>query len=290
MIAKPFVKWAGGKGAYAKTVSAVLPKEMDIFYEPFVGGGAVFFHLAEQGGRFRHAVLSDSCKDLIQTYTAIRDHVSDVVGRLRCYAEQYRQIVQRSMRHAEEFYLSCRSARPNKLSPEERAARFIFLNKTCFNGLYRVNQDGEFNVSFGKNSNPKIYTELELEKAAWALQRAELYTMDFADALDLAEEGDAAYLDPPYFQKKKNSFVSYSPEKFTRHDHARLCRTFESLAGRGVAVAETNADAPAIRKAYAEYRIINANMRRSISATPMGRIRTNDLLILANCRVHHGTA
>lgn len=279
--AKPFVKWAGGKNSHVEVIAAMLPAKCDTYYEPFVGGGAVFFHLASQS-RFRHAVLSDSCRPLIEAYEAIKRTCGKKHGVdywLRRYATTYSKSVDRSLEHAERFFLNCRNADKSNLSLAERGALFIFLNKTCFNGLYRVNRAGQFNVSFGKNVSPRIYDAENLERVSKALQHVDLYHLDFADALDLGEAGDAIYLDPPYYPRKKESFTGYSVSHFSPRDHVRLRRAWRAAAARGVHLVQTNSDVAQIRKLYEGYPVYSMKQRRSISAKPAGRRVLNDLLI-----------
>lgn len=290
MRARPFLKWAGGKAAYVDTIAAALPKKIDIYYEPFLGGGAVFFHLANTQ-RFRHAFLSDACGDLIDTYQAIKETFGKARGVdswLATFERRYMKKADRSLGHAEAFYMECRERSNETMEPAQKAATFIFLNKTCFNGLYRVNRKGKFNVSFGKNASPKIYDKEELRAVAKALKKADLFRLDFKDAVDLAEKGDAIYLDPPYFPRKKESFTGYSPEQFAKREHIRLFRAWADAAARGAVLVQTNSDVPQIRKLYESYRVLNMQQRRSISAKPVGRLKLNDLLIVSG-GVHHGS-
>ncbi len=179
--ARPFVKWAGGKGQILSTLRRYIPPFDGRYYEPFVGGGAMFFSLQR-----KCSFVSDRNQELINAYLAVKDSVEDLILSLRQH------------RNEEPYFYQVRGWDPASLTSIERASRLIFLNKTCFNGLYRVNQNGEFNVPFGKYQNPTICDEVCLRDASAALEGTHVLDCDFADAVAGAGEDDFVYLDPPY--------------------------------------------------------------------------------------------
>ncbi|NPA75550.1 MAG: DNA adenine methylase [Euryarchaeota archaeon] len=249
-LPRPFIKWAGGKGNIIGPYEekGLLSLEFKDYYEPFLGGGAMFFHLWNKK-KIRKAYLSDINKDLIDTYITIKEHLNELLDALK---------VLQNMHSKEEFYkfraefneLKTRA----ELSEEEiirKSALFIYLNKTCFNGLYRENKKGEFNVPFGRYKNPKIYDEENLRAVSKALQNAELRVCDFEDAVKNARAGDFVYFDPPYMPISPTSnFTSYHQKDFTIDEQKRLAKVIENLIGRGVYVLLSNAYHPDIRALY----------------------------------------
>jgi DNA adenine methylase len=263
---EPFVKWAGGKRLLADQILAELPRPHDSrYFEPFLGGGAVFFRLGP--GR---AILSDFNEDLVDAFKAVREDVEKVISALR------------GLTYGEDEYYRIRAARPRSLA--EKAARFIYLNKTCFNGLYRVNLDGQFNVPFGRH--PKalvICDEDQLRSASRALQVAVLRHGDFGKFLRLAREGDVAYLDPPYTTAHSNNgFIEYNARIFSWADQARLARHAHILTGRGVRLLISNADHPSIRALYSDtsrFRVIQIRRPSTVAGKAAHRKAATELLI-----------
>lgn len=237
---RPILKWAGGKSRILDEILERLPEDIATYYEPFVGGAAVFFALASTG-RFRRAVLSDLNRDLVDVYKGVKKDVDAVIQLL----EDYRR------RHSEETYYATRELDPKELALEERAARLIYLNKTGYNGLYRVNRSGQFNVPFGRHTNPGICDEPRLRAAARALRRVSLQVRDFAEAVAEAAPGDAVYFDPPYVPISKTaSFTAYHKDTFGPEEHQRLADTFLALTRRGVRAVLSNSDTRETRGLY----------------------------------------
>jgi DNA adenine methylase len=229
-IPRPFMKWAGGKSRMLSKILDKLPKKIGTYYEPFLGGGIVFFELARQK-RFDRAVIGDKCPDLMDAYQAVRDDIDGLIDLLK----------QPQFVYDRQSYLNIRSMDPSCMSQTERAARIIYLNHTCFNGLYRVNRNGGFNTPFGKYVNPKIFVEENLRACSAALNMAELAETDFEDMCTDAGPGDAAYFDPPYMPTSKTSkFTQYTPNGFSYDDHVRLATLFRKLDDRGVVQALSN--------------------------------------------------
>lgn len=235
----PFLKWVGGKRQLVPQILQALgPTHLGTYVEPFVGGGAIFFALAERNHIWR-AVLSDTNDELMTAYLSVRDEVAHVIAALR------------SHRNDPDHFYAVREIDPATLSPAERAARLIFLNRTCFNGLYRVNAKGLFNVSFGRYVNPTICDAEGLEAASRALRHAELRTCDFAVALADARSMDVAYCDPPYVPlSATSSFTSYTRNRFASDDQVRLRDLALAAKQRGVRVVLSNSAAPIVRERY----------------------------------------
>lgn len=230
---KPFLKWAGGKRWLFESGQFSMPKVRGRYIEPFLGGGAVFF-----ATRPKKPVLSDANARLIELYTVIRDELEEFESILKAHA----------LAHSKDYYYSLRSKRLRR--PVTRAAQFLYLNRTCWNGLYRENRKGKFNVPIG-TKNTVIFESDDF--CAWSecLQGAELYHRDFEVALDEAQEGDFVFLDPPYTVRHNlNGFIKYNQNIFAWEDQIRLRNSIERAALRGVSFAMTNADHESIRELY----------------------------------------
>ena len=237
--AAPFVKWVGGKRALLPELAARFPARFGRYFEPFLGGGAVFFHLQPE-----RAMLSDYNAELIATYTVVRDDVERLIRHLATH------------RIDEDYYYEQRGLDPSNLEPLERASRLIFLNRTCFNGLYRVNARGGFNVPYGKHKNPTICNEPGLRAASAALAGADLAYRSYEATLEHARAGDFLYFDPPYHPRNPTSnFTSYTAGAFSEQDQADLAATFAELGRRGCKVMLSNSDTPLIRDLYADFHV-----------------------------------
>lgn len=244
--AKPVLKWAGGKQWLAPAAHLLMPPNfVGRYWEPFLGGGAFFFALSP-----KRATLSDKNEELIHTYTALRDDPEAVVDLLRRHRYKYR------------FYYRTRKRVPR--SPQGVAARMIYLNRTCWNGLYRVNRKGQFNTPFGSFVNPTICDTDRIDAAAGKLSQAQLRVGDFAEIVKEAEPGDWVYLDPPYITgHRNNGFLKYNAQLFTWADQRRLAQCAKALAEKGVHVMVTNADHGRVVSLYAGfyyYRLTRASL------------------------------
>jgi DNA adenine methylase len=267
-LARPLLKWAGGKRQLLDAIFRRLPDKINTYYEPFVGGGAVFFALAA-GRRFRRAVLSDQNEELIETYCAVRDDVDSVIRELRKFA------------HTEESYYRIRDLSPR--SPAKRAARMIYLNRTGYNGLYRVNRSGKFNVPFGRYARPNICDENRLRAVSHALDGVTLKVADFEASIKGCRAGDVVYFDPPYVPVSATArFAEYHHTAFGDTEHRRLADLFGQLWERGVHTVLSNSDTPLTRALYADYQYDFVFARRSINSAPEGRGRTSELLVFAS--------
>ncbi len=265
----PFLKWAGGKQRVLSQYKPFFPPIACInhYFEPFIGSAAVFFSLQLN----IPAALSDQNEKLIEVYKIVRDDVAGVIAALKPH------------RNEADYYYSIRAQNPDDLTKAQRAARLIFLNKTCYNGLYRENRKGEFNVPFGRYKNPKICDAPRLEAAAAALQGVSLQVADFAEAIKTAVPGDFVYFDPPYVPLSQTSnFTSYNKAGFGPDDQVRLAETVGHLTERGVKVMLSNSSADLVYELYGRspYRLIDIQARRNINSNPARRGPVKELLIL----------
>jgi DNA adenine methylase len=238
LMAKPIVKWAGGKGQLLDVLLKYVPAKFGTYFEPFAGGAALFFKLQELGRLGGGAFLNDLCAPLIQEYECVRDDLEILIDALRDHRDH------RIDDPKEDYYTT--RARVN--ASGWCLGDLIYLNRTCYNGLFRLNKAGKFNVPMGRYANPKVLDEPGLEAASKAFQQAAAFTsLDFEVAVMPAAPGDFVYFDPPYLPVKADSFVDYGKDAFTLADHERLVSCAEQLVGRGVHVLMSNADVPWIR-------------------------------------------
>ena len=271
----PFLKWAGGKARLAQRVTGRAPPHIQHYHEPFLGGGAVFFALLE-AGRIDGATLADGNADLIETWRVVRDDVEKLIRHLRDHAREYEG---REWSRRGQYYYEVRD-RLRPRSPAGRAARLIFLNKTCFNGLYRVNREGRFNVPHGRYEQPAILDAERLRDASHALAGVELRAEDFEAACARAEPGDFVYLDPPYQPLSATSaFTQYTSADFGFADQQRLRDAFDGLTERGVPALLSNSAHPDIEALYRGYAIERVPMGRSINSNGAGRKPIDELLV-----------
>jgi len=273
-----FLKWVGGKSKYLKQLGRFLPRAFNRYLEPFLGSGAMYFYLhsrfpqgpalkRREGSRY----LSDLNPHLIQCYQVVRDECASLIEQLQAYQQK----------HSVDRYYAVRSVSPDSLSPIDAAARFIYLNKTCYNGLYRVNQHGAFNVPVGRYDAPKICEPEKLLAASRALQEANLQAADFEFALRDATRGDFVYLDPPYPPRSRTAhFTKYTPNEFGRGDQLRLASAYETLDRRGCSVMLSLSDTELARTLYQRYRIGEIRAHRPISSNTKTRGTVRELVVV----------
>jgi DNA adenine methylase len=267
--ASPFLKWAGGKWSIAERIRSLLPGDVRarVYREPFLGGGAMFFYLQPA-----KAILSDAVKPLIETYKTVQKHVGPLIHRL----EKLR------LAHTEAHFYDIRERfnKEHRAEVLDRAAWLIYLNKTCFNGLFRTNRSGEFNVPVGRFTNPRIVDPERLRVSSGLLARAKIMHATFDYLVDAAEPGDVIYLDPPYDPiSKTSSFAGYCDGGFGREDQARLAETFRILDDRGCLLALSNSDTPLVRGLYAGYDFSPIIAPRAISSKAATRGEVSELLV-----------
>ena len=270
---KPFVKWVGGKRQLLKQFRelGLYPPEAfnpmtSTYHEPFVGGGAVFFDLLP-----KNAKLSDLNSELVITYNVIKSGVDELIESLQKHI------------YNKEYYLKVRAEKVEDLSEIEVASRFIFLNHTGFNGLYRVNKSGQFNVPFGRYSSPVICDEDNLRRVSNALRDTIITHQDYKNVLKAARSGDFIYFDPPYYPiSATSSFTSYTAEGFLEKEQAELRDTFVKLHEKGCFVMLSNSDTPFINKLYSGLNGITINKitaGRAINSKGTGRGKITEVLI-----------
>ena len=262
----PFLKWAGGKQQLLRQYAPYFPLNCATYFEPFLGGGAVFFARAPQ-----RAVLADINPELVNVYTCLRDDPEAVIALLATHAAQ----------HDRDHYYAMRALAPHTLSTAERAARLIYLNRTCFNGLYRENASGAFNVPMGRYHNPLICNVANLQAVSAVLQQAEIVQAPFAQVTDRAQAGDFVYFDPPYHPLSATSnFTNYSRFGFGAAEQRQLRDTFAALAARGVRAMLSNSDCPFTRDLYQDFPIITITANRAINVRTERRGKITEILVL----------
>lgn len=270
--AKPFVKWAGGKRQIINELKKYVPEEYDCYYEPFIGGGALFFDLSP-----KHAVINDSNSELMNVYKVMTDEDK--------YSKMCKLLNNYEVKNSEEFYYEIRNKdrerkKFDKLNDYAKAARTIYLNKACFNGLYRVNSKGEFNVPYNKKTKVNTYDSENLLVVHMYLNMndVKILNVDFEEALKTAKKGDFVYIDPPYDQIKA-SFTSYTEEGFGKDEQIRLAKVYKELDKRGVKVMLSNHNTPLINELYREFNIHVIEAKRNINANGKGRGKVEEVII-----------
>ena len=270
--AKPFVKWAGGKRQIINELKKYVPEDYDCYYEPFIGGGALFFELAP-----KKAVINDSNNELMNVYEVMCDEHK--------YSKMCHLLNSYEVKNSEEFYYELRNKdrdmkKFEKLNDYTRAARTIYLNKACFNGLYRVNSKGEFNVPYNKKNKVNTYDKENLLVVHMYLTMNDVTIMntDFEEALKQAKKGDFVYIDPPYDQIN-SSFTSYTLEGFDHNEQRRLAKVFKELSDRGVQVMLSNHNTDLIRELYKDYNIHVIEAKRNINSNGKKRGKVEEVII-----------
>jgi len=261
---KPFLKWVGGKRQLLEKLRERIPAEFGTYHEPFVGGGALFFAL-----RPAAAVLSDTNTQLIRAFRGVQQDVERVIARLQ------------EMPISRDFFLALRKHPVDEQSDTEVAAWMIYLNKTAYNGLYRVNRRGEFNVPFGRYENPRTCDPENLRACSQALGGASLFVEDFSAVLHRAKRGDLVYFDPPYIPVSVYSnFARYTAEQFRLPDHQRLRDVALELKARGVHVLISNSVAPEVFSLYeTHFKIERLRATRFVNSNPHGRGKVIETLM-----------
>jgi len=260
---RPPVKWAGGKGQLIAQFEPLFPIDIDLYIEPFVGGGAVFFHLSPS-----RAVLIDNNPELINFYIVVRDKLQDLFVDLQKHQND------------RDYYYSVRALDPKKMDPVSRASRFLYLNKTGYNGLWRVNKEGKHNVPFGQYKNPRIVDRKNLILVSRVLRNAEIIRGDFSKSLDYVLPGAFIYLDPPYHPLSDTAnFTSYTPDAFGEDEQRRLAEFFKQLDKKGARVMLSNSNTPFIRELYKGYDIKVVYARRAINCRAEKRGPVPELVI-----------
>ncbi|WP_223810430.1 DNA adenine methylase [Campylobacter sp. LR291e] len=275
---KPFLKWAGGKRNILEFILPFVPKKFNNYFEPFLGGAALFFYLKNQGIlESKYVYLNDKNNELMNVYKVIRENPKEFLNELKKFANNHNK---------EHFYKIRNLDRDKKafgiLSLYLRAARFMYLNKTCFNGLCRYNLRGEFNTPLGSYKNPKIYDESLVLNAHNALKNTFITNDDFEKSTQKAKKGDFIYFDPPYAPlNKTSSFVSYT-DNFLENEQIRLFKHFKTLDSKGIKVLQSNSNTAFISKLYKDFKIIEIKAKRAINCKSDKRGEIVELLIKGN--------
>ncbi len=269
---KPFVKWAGGKRQIIDKLKEYVPEEFDTYYEPFVGGGALLFELSP-----KKAVINDSNKELMNVFECIKDE--------KKFESMCRELNLHEREHSEEYYYKIRNLdrdkkKFSKLADYKRAARTIYLNKACFNGLYRVNSKNEFNVPFGKKTKVNTYEGQNLGIICGYLNYNDIkiLSVDFEESVKDAKRDDFIYFDPPY-DSDTSTFNSYTEEGFNKNEQVRLARVFKELSDRGCYVMLSNHNTMLVNELYKDYHIHLIEAKRSINSNGKKRGNVKEVII-----------
>ena len=264
------IKWAGGKKQLLKQFEKLFPKEIENYFEPFVGGGSVAFFLLKNNKNIKKAYLSDINEELIITYNVVKCNIDELIELLKEY----------KLKHNKEFYYKIRAENIKKLNSVQIAARFIYLNRTCFNGLYRVNSKGEFNVPIGSYKNPSICNEEDLREISQLLQKDDIKVSQFYDAVKNARTGDFIYFDPPYYPLTKGkSFTNYTKEDFLEKEQKKLAEVFKELDKKGCKVMLSNSDTNFIKNLYNGFNINFVKAKRMINCDAEKRGAINEIVV-----------
>ncbi len=274
VVPKPFVKWAGGKRQLIPILNENLPENFGTYYEPFIGGGALLFHILTDRND-QKCSISDLNSDLVLAYTTIRNRIDDLILSLKNHEKNYHK-------DSKSYYYSVRESNPR--SEIEKTSRLLFLNRTCFNGLYRVNSKGKFNVPLGRYSNPNIVNEDNLRSVSNILQTTQvsIKCRDFEAVLRDVKKGDLVYFDPPY-QPVSNTanFTSYTNKDFTDKDLERLADLCNRLDSKGCKVLLSNSDSKQVSDIFSEkpWKVNRIQANRSINSNSKKRTGHFELLI-----------
>ena len=264
--ALPFVKWVGGKRKLAPTIARLAPRRFRRYAEPFLGGGAVALSLGIEG-----MLLNDSNTELINAFAVIKDDLVALCAELSRMRDQ----------HSEEYYYEVRALNTDTLTPIEQAARFIFLNKTGFNGLYRVNRWGQFNVPFGRHANPSLFEAAMLKHISDVVAASDLHNLHYIEFLEkYVQPGDFVYLDPPYIPVSQYSdFKRYTPDQFREADQIRLAEVYDQLVELGAYPILSNSAAPMAFDLYGHHNIQTVEMTRMVNSDASKRGAVAEILV-----------
>ena len=263
----PIVKWVGGKRQLMFELLKNLPENYNRYFEPFIGGGALFFELQPE-----KAYISDMNGELINLYNVVKNNVYELIDELKKHEI------------SKEYFMNIRNIdrtkKYEKWSDIQKASRFIYLNRTCFNGMYRVNSKGEFNVPFGNYKNPRIIDENNLINCSNLLQKTEIKNTDFSEILKYVQKGDFVYFDPPYVPlNETSSFTSYTKEGFDVDMQFKLRDVCDELDSMGVNFMLSNSDTKFVNELYENYNIKKVFASRQINANPSGRGKITEVLV-----------
>lgn len=267
-----FVKWAGGKLQLIDQFKSFFPDKFNSYFEPFVGSGAVAFYILQKY-KPKRVVLSDINEELINAFNVIKNNVEDLIAKLNEHKENH-------TKNDKTYFYKMRVLNPSTLTHLERAARFIYLNKTCFNGLYRVNSKGQFNVPIGSYKNPDIVQADKLRRISNLLKTVKIKVMSFEKITDLAKKGDLIYFDPPYYPLKTGkSFTAYTKNNFLEKEQEKLAEVFTQLNKKGCKVMLSNSDTKFIKELYKDYSVNTVKATRMINCNGADRGKINEVVV-----------
>lgn len=267
-----FVKWAGGKLQLIDQFKSFFPNKFNNYFEPFVGSGAVAFYILQKY-KPKQVLLSDINEELINTFNVIKNNVEELISTLKEHKKKH-------TKNDKEYFYKIRLLNTSALTPLERAARFIYLNKTCFNGLYRVNSKGQFNVPIGSYKNPDIVQADKLRKISKLLKTVKIKVMSFEKIIDFAKKGDFIYFDPPYYPLKKGkSFTTYTKNNFLEKEQQKLAEVFTKLNKKGCKVMLSNSDTKFIKDLYKNYSVNTVKASRMINCNGADRGKINEVVV-----------
>lgn len=272
---QPFVKWAGGKRQLLAEIKQRMPKTFNRYFEPFVGGGALLFEIAPE-----KAKIGDINANLINAYLTIRDNSENLMNELDVLEEEHEKKLK-------SFYLETRDKYNQNILHNvnniETAAQFIYLNKACFNGLYRVNSKGLFNVPFNNKEKVNTYSKENLDRISKYLQRTEIVNQDFEKTCEEADKGDFVFFDSPYDLLNDNSFEAYDKSGFSKENHIRLANLYKRLSDKGCYCMLTNHNTKLINELYKDYNIDVVSVKRLINSDASKRV--GEEVIITNYEV-----
>jgi len=264
-----FVKWAGGKKQLIEQFKPLLPERIDRYFEPFVGGGAIAFFIIKNF-KPKAIFLSDINEELVNTYNIIKNDVENLIIELK----------KLKTTHNKEKFYEIRAEDPSQLSPLKRAARFIYLNRTCFNGLYRENSSGKFNVPIGSYKNPLVCPEEDLREISRILQNAKIEVRRFFEIIKEVKKNDFVYFDPPYHPlPNKQSFTTYTKDRFLEGEQIKLKELFAEIDKKGAKVMLSNSDTPFIQELYKKFKIDIVKATRMINSNAEDRGKINEVVV-----------
>jgi len=264
------IKWAGGKKQLLEQFEKFFPEQIENYFEPFVGGGTVAFFLLKTHPEIKKIYLSDINEELVIAYNIVKDNIDELIELLKEHKKS----------HSKEFYYQIRTEDIKKLNNIQIAARFIYLNRTCFNGLYRVNSKGQFNVPIGSYKNPNICNEEDLREISKLLEKDDIKVSQFYDSVKNAKKGDFVYFDPPYYPLKLGkSFTTYTKDNFLEKEQEKLAEVFKELDKKGCKVMLSNSDTEFIKNLYQGYKINFVKATRMINCDATKRGEINEVVI-----------
>ena len=277
MTAKPFVKWVGGKGKLIPDLENFFPKKFNNYFEPFVGGGALFFYLT-QSRSIPSASINDINPKLIITYNEIKNNPKKLILLLKKIELKYKKLSQEKQKIF--FYEMREKYNKNNLDKLNTTAYLIFLNKTCFNGMYRENSKGEYNIPFGDQKNPTICDEENILAVSKCLKNTEITNLSFEKAVNKCKKGDFVYFDPPYYPINTTSnFTGYSKSTFGQKQQEKLAGVFKKLAKRGCFVMLSNSNTTFIKDLYKNFHINYLDAARSINSKGSKRGKIKEIVV-----------